>query len=173
MVLGPSVWLDDDRVASQAPDDPLEMRRRIATALRARDLDAFLMEDEEQRDGESNTAFFRRLVTERAVQRFLVYWPLGARLHGLDVEAGGILQWLERGVLEPDRIYLIVERGVVDDGPVSALSEPGNRTRYHEDFERYEVRIRVWDDPYSLRQHLFWFAIETQDAPSSPWYEAI
>lgn len=173
MVLGPSVWLDGDRVASSVPDEPLETRRRIARALRARDLDAFLMEDEEQEEGEPNTALFRRLVKEKDVQRFLVYWPLGARLHGLEVEAGALLQWLENGILEPAQVYLLVERGVVDEGEVSALSEPGNRTRYHEDFEGYEVRIRVWDDAYSLSQHVFWFAEEAKASGSTTWHEAV
>lgn len=173
MVLGPSVWLDDERVPSSNTDEPLSVRRRIADALDGLGLEGFLMEDEDQLADEPNTAFFRRLVQQKKVQRFLVYWPLGARLHGWDVEAGALLQWLETGVLLPEQVYLLVERGVIEDGEVSALSEPGNRTRYHEDFEAYEVRMRVWDDVYSLGQHVFWFAHETRSADQATWYKEI
>lgn len=170
MVLGPSRWLDQERIGS-----PLGTRQAIAAVCKEAGLHAVVMEDEPLGAGETNTALFTRLLRQHDVRHFLVYWPLGARLHGWEKEAGDLLRWLHDSVLSPRRVYLLVERRVTDHDPRGrvALSEPGNRTRYHEDFLAYGVRMRLWDDRDSLERHVQAITWEVLSFDAPRWHDAL
>ncbi|MGQ0535088.1 MAG: hypothetical protein ACT4PT_03345 [Methanobacteriota archaeon] len=153
LVLGPTKWIDDRDPSRVLNGAPLEIRRAIAGRIREIGIVAIVLEDQAKRDDEDNFAFFLRLIDENDVGSFLVFWPFGARLHGLDVEIGHLLTRLSDGSLEPDDVYVLAEKRALDieakDGAL-AWSEPGNRTRYHEDLVARGCQIRRWSTPASL-----------------------
>lgn len=175
-ILGPSRWLDADNVLSRLEGDPLETRRALVDLAGRFDAEAFVMEDQEPQQDETNSAMFRRLVRERDVQAFLVLLPLGARLHGVEKEFGALLEWLEQGWLTGDKVYVLAEKSLYEeseDGQWGALSEPGNRTRYHEDLPAHDVRLRLWDDIGSMTAHAISVFAEARSNPTAPWHEAL
>lgn len=173
MVLGPSKWLDPERVRSNLSESPLVIRRQLSDLCASWGLHSFLMEDHEKEKGESNTALFTRIIKENDVRHFLVFWPIGARLLGLEKEAGDLLRWLNDERLAPSQVYLLVEKTMADDDEsegMGALNEPQNRTRYHTDFLSYEVPVRFWDDMDSLFSHTVAFAAEAQLNDAPKWH---
>lgn len=103
IVLGPSTWIADEDPDRVVAGTPLDIRRDIAWRIRRLGVPAFVLEDEEKGPREDNFAFFLRIQEEREVRTFVLFWPLGARLHGLDVEVGHLLTRLSDGQLEPHR----------------------------------------------------------------------
>lgn len=152
MLLGPSRWFDE--TGHPALDrTPFEIRCALARFLDELGVDTVLMEDEVKDPGQTHFDLFLRLVEERQVSTFVIFWPIGARLHGLEVEVGYLLSSLSKGTLSPDAVYLLAEeRALGLDGRSStvAWSEPGNRTRYHEDLVAHGCPIRRWSDRASL-----------------------
>jgi hypothetical protein len=130
IVLGPSRWL----ASAKRRATPLATRQNIVRLLQERGIQATLVEKHEKAPDEDDFNLFQRVLRENEVRTFLIYWPLGARLHGLDVEIGHLLTRMEEGSLHSEDIYLLVEATAlpVDPGKGAiAWSEPGNRTRYH------------------------------------------
>src|SRR5579885_3652959 len=109
------------------------------------------MEDEAELGAESSFSKLNRLVRERDVRSFVLLWPLGARLHGLEVELGFLLTHLYGGTLRPSDVCILAGVGTfgVEDGVIS-LSEPGNRTRYHQDLVDLGCPVARWRDSKSL-----------------------
>lgn len=175
-VLGPSKWLDPENVTSSLPETPLDAREVIVELANRFDADAFVMEQQAAEDGETHSALFRRLVRDRDVQAFLILMPVGAQLHGLEKEFGAILEWLEQGWLTGDQVYILAEKLLYDEsetGTMGALSEPGNRTRYHEDFIAHDVRIRLWDDADAMIAHAPNVFTEAKVANHGPWHDPL
>lgn len=175
-VLGPSGWLDPENVASSLPEAPLDAREAIVELAQRFDADAFVMEQQASDADETHSALFRRLVHDRDVQAFLILMPVGAHLHGLEKEFGAILEWLEHGWLSGDQVYILAEKLIYDEsyqGTMGALSEPGNRTRYHDDFAAHDVRIRLWDDVDALTAHALNVFTEAKVANHGPWHEPL
>lgn len=86
IVLGPSEWLVEDDPKRTLARSPLDVRREIAAAM-APATESFVLEDQRQDPGETHIGFFLRVLEERDVSRFTVFWPSGGRLHGLGIEA--------------------------------------------------------------------------------------
>lgn len=82
MVLGPSRWRESAG-HSFLRGTPLEIRRGLASQMCEDGATAFVMENHEPAESEDNFGFFKRLVDEHRVAKFVLFWPLGARLHGL------------------------------------------------------------------------------------------
>lgn len=175
-ILGPTKWIDPENVTSSLPETPLDARLGLAKLSERFDADAFVMEQQERRALETHSAMFRRLIREHDVQAFLVLLPTGGHLHGLEKEFGVLLEWLEQGWLQGDQVYILAEKTMYEEskaGAMGALSEPGNRTRYHDDFIAHDVRLRLWDDVDSLIAHALNVFTEARVAPSQPWYDAL
>lgn len=67
-----------------------------------------------------------RVIHEHDVRSYVVYWPLGARLHGLGVELGHLLTRMSDSLLAPEDVYLLAERralGATEQGTL-AWSKP-------------------------------------------------
>lgn len=164
MVLGPSRWRESAG-HSFLRGSPLEIRRDLASLMCKDGATAFVMEDHEPGESEDNFGFFQRLVDERQVTTFVLFWPLGARLHGLDVEIGYILTQLEAMALRPRDVYLLAEKRLIDlrsREAVLAWSEPGNRTRYHEDLVARGCKVRRWSTEHALKAHATAVVLEHQ-----------
>lgn len=164
IVLGPSRW--QTHITHPVLDqDPLQVRSRLAAIARHLGASALLMEELEPRTDEDNFAFFTRIIEELDIASFILFWPLGARLHGLDVEIGHILTQLEEDRLSVEDIYVLAEKRIIDieakDG-VIAWSEPGNRTRYHEDLIARGCPVRRWGSKQSLAAHMAATTLEHQ-----------
>lgn len=147
IVLGPSRWLEESPEASCLKETPLAGRKRVADTLRSMGCEATLMEDHDRRNGEEHFDLLLRVLDERVVRTFLVLWPLGARLHGLEVELGHLLTEVSADRLAPGDVYLLAEKenvGVDGDSGTVAWSEPGNRTRYNEDLVALGCPVRRW-----------------------------
>ncbi len=175
-ILGPSKWIDPENVASSLPESPMDARESLVLLAKRFAADAFVMEQQEAKTGETHTGLFRRLVRDRDVQAFLILLPAGARLHGLEKEFGTILEWLEQGWLTGDQVYILAEKLLfheTDKGAMGALSEPGNRTRYHDDFAAHDVRIRLWDDQHSLTAHALNVFAESKLSNHGPWHDPL
>lgn len=181
MVLGPSRWRDGtgtrrEPAEAEQVETPLELRRRVARALDRIDVEALLLEDQPPKDPEDHFRLFTTTIRDRDVTTFLLVWPLGARLHGLDVEIGYLLARLEDATLGPDDIFLLAEHAVVgiDTGPsdtdraVLAWSEPGNRTRYHQDLIARGCPIRRWSSVESLERHAVAVGLEHRRRHKTP-----
>lgn len=147
MVLGPSRWVERAQEGADLEITPLEAREQVVSSLRRMGCEATLTEAHDRRAGEEHFDLFLRIVEEENVRTYLVFWPLGARLHGLEVELGHLLTEVKGGRLDPENIYLLAEERAAGidagDGTV-AWSEPGKRTRYHEDLVAMGCPIRRW-----------------------------
>lgn len=153
LLMGPSTWLE--RPVPPARPDPLTTRRELAALMRKAGAEVVVMEDEPDLSEETPFRKLTRLVETRDVRTFVLYWPFGARLLGLEVEVGSLLRALARGEIAPAQVVLLVEAralGVRLDGTWS-LDEPGNRTRYHADLVAAGCRIRRWRTEETLQLH--------------------
>ncbi len=126
LVLGPSRWTRArGRRASKsslkgvrlfpglpAPVTPLDLRRLIASALREHGIDGRLFEDWSRESGESYSRAFQRLIQVARIDRFLIIWPRGAFLLGVDWELGLLSSLIESDKLDSRRVALLVEAGV-------------------------------------------------------------
>ncbi len=136
---------------------PLEIRQALATRLGMDGYEIVVMESQEDRPGEAKAAKFSRMVRERGVTRFALYWPFGANRAGMDVEIGLLLERLRRKEIRGEDVRVLIE----DDGarrraggrePSSGLSvmfvsfEPGHRTRYYGDLLLYGAIVPTWAD---------------------------
>jgi hypothetical protein len=146
-VLGPSEWLKPRRKPfSAVSENPLDARRGLAKLIGKHGISAVVMEDEPEQPGEAAVRKFRRILMGRKVGTILVFWPLGAKLHGLEVEIGFLLKALTEDAIAPDRIVILCERQVmaISSEGVLSLNEPGNRTRYHQDLIDLGCPVRRW-----------------------------
>lgn len=174
MVLGPSEYWEPR--ATHVMEEPLKIRGGLVKYLRDHaEVSATFMEDWKQAKGENSTELFERILREASVGAFIVYWPLGAKLHGLDWEFGILVQKFMHFGFPPDRVYLLVERDIFQDDPengltvVEAHDEKGNRTRYHHDLLDFGCRVRIWDDAESLLRHASEVALENPLLKSWNW----
>lgn len=152
IVLGPSEWLGASDGKRVLDAKPLDVRRRIVAAMKPF-ASSFVLEDEKQREHETNIEFLLRTLKERDVQKFVVFWPYGARLHGLGIEAGHLLSELAHDRLDPRFVVVLAERRALRVDPsrgVFEFAEPGNRTRYYQDLVAYGCPIRRWTTEASL-----------------------
>lgn len=157
IVLGPSRWTDEGDEARSFEVSPLEVRRAIVERLEALGTPALILEDQKMREEEDNFEFFVRVLDHADIQTFVLFWPVGARLHGLEVEIGHLLTRMEDGKLEPGAVYVLAEKrnlGVEEKEAVLAWKEPGNRTWYHEDIIARDCPVRRWTSPRSLWGHV-------------------
>lgn len=163
LVLGPSRWARarepaggtetsggkrSDRRRPSVPT-PLGLRRKLAESLEEHGIRAVLFEDWTRQVGESYSGAFRRLIRVAQVDRFLVLWPRHASLLGVDWELGFLASRIESGELNPRRIVLLLESGVVREDleqGTASIGEPGNRTRYFEDLVTWECPISEWSN---------------------------
>lgn len=162
MLLGPTKWRGEGRHPILR-GSPLDTRLALAQLMRDEGAGAFIMEERDAAAGEDNFAFFRRLIREKSVRTFVLFWPFGARLHGLDVEIGHLLSQMEEGRLDAREVYLLAEKrllGIRSRRATLAWSEPGNRTRYHEDLVARGCRIRRWANEEALRAHVSAIVLE-------------
>jgi hypothetical protein len=162
-------------VVSRVSNRPGLVREQLTKLLGKSGVKAVMMENHSTKLGETNTALFKRLVRENKIEAFVVYWPLGVKLLGAEKEFGDLLRWLDDGLLHARQVFLLVEKSALDDDGDggSALSEKGNRTRYHDDFAAYEVRIRLWDNRDALLRHAVAVAWEVGSRSATKWYDAM
>ncbi len=152
-LLGPSRWAsnnDDERTLRLSP---LEVRRATAAYMRRSGAPTVLLEDQVRPDDEDHFQVFLDTINHYRVRSFVLFWPMGARLHGLDVEIGHILTRIHEKEIAPQDVYLLAEKrhlGHTLEGMI-AWAEPGNRTRYHEDLVAAGCNIRRWSTPRTLR----------------------
>jgi hypothetical protein len=148
LVLGPSRWTQMRVVPGYSGAiTPIELRRALATMLIDHGIKAILFEDWTGKPGESHSRAFQRLIRARHVDRFFVLWPKGTSLLGVDWELGFLAGRVESGRLNPGRIVLLLETGVVREdleAGTYSIGEPGNRTRYFEDLVTWECPISLW-----------------------------
>jgi hypothetical protein len=162
LVLGPSEWLpvlggSDSALRSELMT-PLEARRKAAETLRSFGVPAILMEEHSRRPGENNFAMFLRLIKDFNIKTYVVIWPLGAKLHGLGVELGYLLQCISVADISPDDVFLMAEQGVAvvqedESGEVflTISGEKGNRSKYYEDLKDEGCPIIAWETLATLR----------------------
>lgn len=169
LLLGPSRWLGPEAHPQGWPD-PLTLRREVAALMRKAGADVVVMEDEPDLPEEGAFPKLARLGATRDVDLYVLLWPFGARLHGLEVEVGHLLGALLRGDLSSDQVVLLAESrsvGVLPDGTLS-LDEPGNRTRYHLDLLRLGCPLRRWRHADALHLHALGLAQEHRLARRAP-----
>jgi hypothetical protein len=161
LILGPSRWsrktsaLEYDRTVplvrsdnrQRRPISPLEMRRILVRVLTSHGFEAVIFEDWAKRSKESHTHAFRRLLRSRPIRSYLIIWPRGASLLGLNWEFGILADRVESGRINPRRIVLLLEQGVARrdlESGILSLGETGNRTRYFEDLLTWGCPISIW-----------------------------
>jgi hypothetical protein len=115
---------------------PLELRSRVLKALSRMKCPAVVMEHVPDLEGENAARKFDRIIRDWNVRAFLVIWPKGCRLNGLDIELGWILKELVSEHLDPRDVQLVTQVDhikIKDEGDEGtwAMSETGNRTRYY------------------------------------------
>ena len=115
---------------------PIELRLRLLKALARMRCPAVVMERVPDLEGENPARKFDRILRDWNVRTFLIVWPKGCRLNGLDVELGWLLNELVNERLDPRDVQLVTQVDhlkVKDDGDEGtwAMGETGNRTRYY------------------------------------------
>lgn len=168
MVLGPSEYHVPDDV-HVIETEPRRVRADLSAYLRdfAQDR-ATVMEEWTGHPGETQTELFERILHEAPVRAFIVYWPLGAKLLGLEWELGILTQKFHYAGFPPERVYVLAESGILADNPqdgtatVVAIDEGGNRTRYHQDLFGDACKLRLWDNQESLLRHCSEVSLETK-----------
>lgn len=139
---------------------PLAIRAAMAWYLReVMGVRATLMELHATKPKETHTSLFHRIVQERRVDGYFVFWPFGAQRAGLDVEIGFLLGQFAQGH-SPD-VRLFFEAGKhpvaqVRDGHLEVL-EKGSRTRYYGDLAEYGASLVEWPNYSEL-----WEALDFQ-----------
>lgn len=116
------------------------------------------MEDWAKGPRELHTGLFRRVEREAKVTDYLVYWPLGGHLHGLDWELNHLTELVMDEKLRARAVHHFPESGVVERSPLTLkhqFVEGRNRTRYYEDLVALGCPVRVWENYDELR-----FALE-------------
>jgi hypothetical protein len=183
LVLGPSRWTQTRRRLRRTrppsigeghrrvltETTPVELRRALASTLIEHGIRALLFEDWQRRPGESHTRAFQRLVRVVRVGRFFVLWPRGASLLGLDWELGFLATRVESQQLDPRRIVLLLECGVVRldlETGIASIGEPGNRTRYFEDLVTWRCPVSIWSTYEEMLERGLYRAME--ELSSSP-----
>jgi hypothetical protein len=155
LVLGPSRDREGD-------DWPLRLRLRVEKELLHRmRCPAVVMERVPAVEGENSARKFARILRDWDVRTFLVVWPKGCRLNGLDFELGWLANEVVHGRLDARNVVLATQRdnARVVDG-VWALSEPGNRTRYYEALIDEGCTIRAFRTQIDLRRNVTATALE-------------
>ena len=139
----------------------LSARREFALGIRKLGVPAIIMEDVLSQAGEKNVELFRRIVDETPIRSFAVYWPLGARNVGLEIELGFLLDRLAERSLSAKDVVLVAERGTIEIAgeatpePVFAFDAQGERSRYHEDLVAYGCPQLMWSTHAQLLNHVF------------------
>jgi len=154
LVLGPSVWARGRaRTARTEHLSPLAIREVLAEQLRAHKVRTLLFEEYPRKVGETHTHALRRLLRTARVNRFIVLWPRGASLLGVNWELGLLADRVEGHRLDADRILLLLQNGVARfdaDAGVISFGEVGNRTRYFEDLVSWGCRVFYWSNTRHL-----------------------
>lgn len=153
MVLGPSRWRSQDQGHDVLDASPLDVRRRIVAKVRELGVNGVLLEDAAEEVPMDNFESFLRTVAGHHVQTFILFWPIGARLHGLDVELGYLLTRMSEGTLAPEDVGLLAQQHRFEEDTldeVIAYSEPGNRTRYHDDLMARGCPVYRWSNAGQL-----------------------
>lgn len=161
LVLGPSRWtrargrVGPTRRQSWVREDPSRARRRsplglrrdLVRELRRHGIRALVFEDWPREPNEAHSHAFARLIDIVRVDVFAVLWPRHAKMFGVDWEFGFLAGRVASGALDPRRILLLLESGVVrrhlESGTIS-VGEPGNRTRYFQDLVTWRCPISTW-----------------------------
>lgn len=163
LILGPARWSPGThselpswlvRRSAGDPSSPLGARRGISTFLRDLNVDSVIMEDWIEKEGETRSGRFLRVVREARVTSYLVYWPKGGRLHGLTWELSKLESDVRDSRLDRRRIRLLAEEGVVGVDEATgegSFVEEGNRTTYYQDLLDLGCPIHVWPDYEHLR----------------------
>jgi hypothetical protein len=113
------------------------------------DVIATVMEDWPSQGHEGPSAKFRRIEQEAHITHYVVFWPLGGRLHGLIWELSDLAHRMMDKKLERRAVNLFVQRGVIDWDHITEgyiFSEKENRTAYFGDLLGLKCPILVWDD---------------------------
>ena len=113
------------------------------------DVVATIMEDWPSQGHEGPSAKFRRIEQEAQITHYVVFWPLGGRLHGLVWELSDLAHRIMDGKLDRRAVHLFVQRGVADWDHVTEgyiFSETENRTEYFGDLLRLRCPVFVWED---------------------------
>ena len=158
VILGPA----KDRAGK---DWPLHLRLQMLKALAKMKCPAVVMERVPDLDGENPARKFDRIVRDWNVRSFLVVWPKGCRLNGLDVELGWLLREIVGGQLDAQDVHLVTQvdhlkiKDDRDEG-VWAMGEPGNRTRYYGALVDEGCTIRKYATLPDLRRNALASAIE-------------
>lgn len=106
-----------------------------------------MFEDWPLEPNEAHSHAFSRLIDVLRVDVFAVLWPKRAAMFGVDWEFGFLAGRIDSGALDPRRILLLPESGVVrrdlESGTLS-IGEPGHRTRYFQDLVTWRCPISSW-----------------------------
>ena len=136
---------------------PIDIRAILAGLLRREGVEATLMEDDLERERESHSAHFSRLVRNHRRGHFFGYWPLNANISGLIWELSHLGTRIEDRRLQGHQLHLFPEEGVVRfDGETVQIvfTEEGNRTTYFEDIGIWGCVLHPWTDYASLMEKL-------------------
>lgn len=181
MLLGPSEYLDP-LAEHEIPGKPVDVRESLVDYITGHcEGRAVMMELTTQRTGESNTDLFDRILDQSPVTAFIVYWPLGCKLLGVEWELGMLVQKFRYEKFPPGRVYILQQKGILNDAnlekegeddcltEVVATDEKGNRTRYHEDLYKFGCKVRIWDSKESLLRHVSEVVNETRSLQAWNW----
>lgn len=157
-LLGPDQWDDDHRPPLPGPVEALLGRsstpyqprdlRRAAALLIAKDSDGrrlgFVMDPSEQRPGEDEADFFRRLEVEHLVDAYFIILPDRAKVLGTVFEGGMLVRDFHFG--RSPRIVLFAEDSVIKSDGRGAFEfvSKGRRTRYLRSLATRAEHVVVW-----------------------------
>jgi hypothetical protein len=114
----------------------LAERKRLAVLMRGLGAPTVVMEEEKSNERENAARKFMRLIGEAQVKRFVLFWPLGTKPWGLDVEVGHLLTRIIDGELSVEDVVIVARRVAIptyeeEKGRVYyGLEQKGQRTWY-------------------------------------------
>jgi hypothetical protein len=99
---------------------------------------------------ETNIRLFKRIEKAQKISQYFVYWPLGAKRVGVDVELGALLDRLSSGRDHDVRLFVQEGAGRLHpDGEFECMEE-GRRTGYYQDLVAHGCPIVLWEDHSDL-----------------------
>lgn len=144
----PPIWLAGLLGERPNPFTPRHLRLAAAAGIARRSgggRRGFVMRSEEQRPGESDARFFRRLEVENEVDSYFIVLPLHAKLYGTVFEGGMLVRDSLFG--RDPSIVLFIESGFAKDTGADGLVflAKGKRTRYLRDLVAAAEHAELWE----------------------------
>lgn len=158
MLLGPNEWDDDYQPRSPpwlraylnplpAVATPMQIRQAMGVRIERESGGAWrgiVMDSRNQKTGEDDADFFRRLETQGNVMAYYFFVPNRSKIMGTAFEAGMLRRDFHYG--QHPRIALFAEAGFMafrDDGTVE-LAIKGKRTRYFASLIHIAEHVEDW-----------------------------